>query len=276
MILIADSGSTKTAWRLINKEQITQFSTGGINPNSMSESACLASIQELDGKFDFDDIQEFHFYGAGINTVNIKSWTAVLQKAFVHAQINVANDLVAAAKASYGNNSGLVAILGTGSNVGWFDGNVIAKKSPAMGYILGDEGAGVAIGKAVVKGYFRGRWPQELQDAFARKYAWSYDEFVNELYHSERKAAFLAQFSKWAFQQRKHEAIQQIIIAVYQEFFEMIVEVFNQPPKQLAIVGSVAYYWSDYIKKVAANYQINVIQILENPIAALTLYHQNQ
>ena len=276
MILIADSGSTKTAWRLIHNDGIKQFATGGINPNSMSLAACLESINELKKDVVFNNISELYFYGAGINAVNINNWTSTLQQTFKNATIEVANDLVAAARACYGNQSGLIAILGTGSNVGWFDGKQVAKKSPALGYILGDEGAGVAIGKAIVKGYYRGNWPKELQDAFARKYTWTYDEFVHELYQSERKAAFLAQFSKWAFQQRKHQAIQEIIINVYQDFFEMIQEVFGNEPKQLALVGSVAYYWSDYIKKVGNNYQVTINQTLEHPIAALTLHHQNQ
>lgn len=276
MILIADSGSTKTAWRLIHNDGIKQFATGGINPNSMSLAACLESINELKKDVVFNNISELYFYGAGINAVNINNWTSTLQQTFKNATIEVANDLVAAARACYGNQSGLIAILGTGSNVGWFDGNEVAKKSPALGYILGDEGAGVAIGKAIVKGYFRGNWPEELHNAFARKYTWTYDEFVHELYQSERKAAFLAQFSKWAFQQRKHQAIQEIIINVYQDFFEMIQEVFGNEPKQLALVGSVAYYWSDYIKKVGNNYQVTINQTLEHPIAALTLHHQNQ
>jgi len=276
MILIADSGSTKTAWRLIHNDGIKQFATGGINPNSMSLAACLASINELKKDVVFNNISELYFYGAGINAVNINNWTSTLQEKFKNATIEVANDLVAAARACYGNQSGLIAILGTGSNVGWFDGNEVTKKSPALGYILGDEGAGVAIGKAIVKGYFRGNWPEELHNAFARKYTWTYDEFVHELYQSERKAAFLAQFSKWAFQQRKHQAIQETIIRVYQDFFEMIQEVFGNEPKQLALVGSVAYYWSDYIKKVGNNYQVTINQTLEHPIAALTLHHQNQ
>lgn len=276
MILIADSGSTKTAWRLISPNGIKQFVSGGINPNSMSTEACLASINELNHAFDFNQISTLFFYGAGINAVNKKNWEKILQQTFSKATIEVENDLVAAARACYGNQTGLIAILGTGSNVGWFNGQHIIKKSPAMGYILGDEGAGVAIGKAIVKGYYRHVWPQELQDAFTRKFNWTYDEFVNELYSTDRKAAFLAQFSKWAFQQRKHEAIQTIIIQVYQEFFEMIQQVFGNESKQLALVGSVAYYWSDYIKKVASNYQVTITQTLEHPIAALTLYHQNQ
>lgn len=276
MILIADSGSTKTAWRLIHNDGIKQFATGGINPNSMSLAACLESINELKKDVVFNNISELYFYGAGINAVNINNWTSTLQQTFKNATIEVANDLVAAARACYGNQSGLIAILGTGSNVGWFDGKQVAKKSPALGYILGDEGAGVAIGKAIVKGYYRGNWPEELHNAFARKYTWTYDEFVHELYQSERKAAFLAQFSKWAFQQRKHQAIQEIIINVYQDFFEMIQEVFGNEPKQLALVGSVAYYWSDYIKKVGNNYHVTINQTLEHPIAALTLHHQNQ
>lgn len=273
MILIADSGSTKTAWRLIDQENIKQFVTAGINPNSMPAETCFEHLQELSTQIDSALITAVYYYGAGITDVTRPLWTNTLKDLFMQAVIEVHNDLLAAARAGLGKSEGLIAILGTGSNVGWYNGNEIEKKAPAMGYILGDEGAGVSIGKAVLKGYYRGNWPDEIQQAFARKFPWTIDAMIFELYNTDKKAYFLAQFSKWAFQQRKHETIQQLIIQVYQQFFEMIVEVFGAKPQELALVGSVAYYWSDYIKKVGLDYHININTIIESPIAALTLYH---
>ncbi len=276
MILIADSGSTKTAWRLINGNTIQQFETSGINPNSMSKEACLKSLTQLTNLLEASDIQRLYYYGAGVNNSTIEQWESTLSEIFQNATISVENDLMAAAKACFGNESGLVGILGTGSNVGLFNGEAFDKKAPALGYILGDEGAGVSIGKAIIKGFYRGSWSEELKAAFRRKFPWhTYDSFVADLYTSEQKAAFLAQFSKWAFQQRKHQEITLIVTSVFEEYFEMLSEVFGQEHKTLALVGSVAYYWGDYIKKIGQKHGYTISTIIESPIAALTLYHQN-
>lgn len=274
MIIIAESGSTKTEWRVIEGDKIHAIRGKGINPNTMSQEDCLKSIEACFNSQHYIATKELHYYGAGINAQTKADWLQQLRNLFIHAHIQVHNDLLAAGRACLGKQAGYVGILGTGTNLGYYDGSTFINCIPSMGYILGDEGAGVSIGKQVLKGYYRGAWPDRLKQAFNKKYPFSSDEMMSQLYQSSEKAAFLAQFAKWAFQHRKQPCIQQLISEVYSEYFNMINEVYDQSITELNLVGSIAYYWSDFIKKIAAQYHINIGQVLESPIAALTLYHQ--
>ena len=165
MIIIADSGSSKTDWRLItNDGVIEKAQTRGLNPHLISALDFKKEIQKSElVEWPINSIEKIYFYGAGITGVklqeNVAQW---LQITFNRADIVADSDLLGAARAIYGSKEGMIGILGTGSNSGYFNGTEIEKRVPALGYILGDEGSGNALGKRLVISFLREELPNTL------------------------------------------------------------------------------------------------------------------
>ena len=149
MILIADSGSTKTDWRLIAGNELRVMSTRGINPYHSSEMEIGEELEKLDLAGRERDILEIYFYGSGVANREMKDVIRrkLQERIGVHPYIQVNDDLLGVARALFQEKNGIACILGTGSNSGLYIDGEISDKVPAMGYSLGDEGGGTDIGK---------------------------------------------------------------------------------------------------------------------------------
>ncbi len=278
MILIADSGSTKTDWRLINGENITQFSTIGLNPVYRSSSEIKeVLVHDLTPNIDRLNIKEIYFYGAGcMSFEKADKIKETLNGIFVNSKVNVSSDILAAARAAASNKEAIVAILGTGANICHYNGKQITETRSGLGYILGDEGSGAVIGKEFIKSYLNKDFSDELNKRIFKKIKLTKKEIIDLTYNQESPNLFFAQYSKYVFQLRKEPIISELIVRCFTDFFEKHVIKFTDYDKlPLHIVGSVGFYFSDYIKKVALNYGVHVDTVLEKPIAGLTLYHLN-
>ena len=169
MIIIADSGSSKTDWRLITKDGVIEKAqTRGLNPHLISELDFKQEIQNSELiEWPTNSIAKVYFYGAGITGLkmqrNVAQW---LQITFKKANIVADSDLLGAARAIYGSKEGMIGILGTGSNSGYFNGTEIEKRIPPLGYILGDEGSGNALGKRLVVSFLRDELSGTLSNKF--------------------------------------------------------------------------------------------------------------
>lgn len=277
MIVVADSGSTKTDWRLvISENKIEQFQSIGLNPNFHDETSVLEAIEQT---FVMDDqnreVEAVFFYGAGCSTEQAKYLIKdQLQKVFVNAIVEVAHDILAAARASCGHQAGLAAILGTGSNCCVFDGNEVVASFPSGGYSIGDEGGGVHIGKRILKAYIEEYMPQPLRERFDFRYQLSLDEIIENLYKKPNPNRFMASFSHFAFQHKEDSFVTKELLQVFEDFFEQKVLRFEQAKGlPLNIVGSIAFYFNEYIRTVAESKGVIIGTILEKPIAGLSLYH---
>lgn len=267
MILLADSGSTKTSWRLLDGATISQFETIGMNPRFVNDEEVRSILQSLD--FSEKKVQEVFFYGAGCGSVeSIKRLTMQLQNHFSEACVYVASDLLAAAHATLGKHKGLVGILGTGSNLGFYDGENLSVKVPSLGYVLGDEGSGSYLGRLLLSAYLRG----ELNEELSRKIKVSKEEVLENIYQKTHPNRYLASFSPFVFRNRQHSQIAAIIQQNFTDWIERYVLSYPET-KELAVVGSVAFYFNTELKQVAKKYGYHITQVLENPIAALSLYH---
>jgi len=189
MILIADSGSSKTDWRLIDGESISQFETFGLNPFVVSSKVIDETVRQLD--LDFSSINKVFFYGAGCgNTEKANALKMVLNTIFTIAEIDVKSDLLAVAHALLHNNSGVVGILGTGSNVAYFDAENIKPVKTSLGYLLGDEGSGNQIGKQFLKLYLTDSLDADLD----KEIELDKDSILKELYEHSFPNRYLASF----------------------------------------------------------------------------------
>ena len=280
MILIADSGSTKTDWRLISKHGIKQIESEGLNPVYKSKEKIKevieASIVPEIG--DAKSISAIYFYGAGcMGYEKAEDVKEVLQDLFPNAKNNVASDILAAARATCENNEGITAILGTGANICYYNGKEITKTRSGLGFVLGDEGSGAHIGKSFIKAYLNEELPASLNERFEKRFKLSKADIIDAVYRQDNPNLFLAQFSKYVFQIKDEPVVTKIIIDCFTAFFEVHVEKFeNYKNIPIHIVGSVGFYYSNFIRRIAAEKGIKIGTVLEKPIAGLTLFYETE
>jgi len=274
MIIIADSGSTKTDWRLINKEGvIEEVQTIGLNPHIISETDFIKEIKNS-GLLEWpvDSIKKIYFYGAGITGIKLQENIAVwLKSLFEKAEIQANSDLLAAARAIFGSDKGIIGILGTGSNSGYYNGSEITQSIPPLGYMLADEGSGNALGKHLIVSFLR----DELSVTFANELKSFYPDYknlLNNIYGSTQPASLLASFVPFIHQHREDQFFKQFAEEEFVKYFKLIKKYENI--SKVGLIGSVAHYFSNTVHKVAAAEGIILYKVMKSPIEALTLYHQ--
>ena len=280
MILIADSGATKTDWRFIDADkQIHQYSCQGISPyfhNTQQISTILKS--ELLPQLNFDnhhpDLKIF-YYGTGCSVPDkIEVVKQALQATFNMAHIGVYSDLLGAARALCGKAPGIAAILGTGSNTCYYDGDKIIEQTASLGYMLGDEGSGAHIGKTFIQAYLNKELPPDLSKNFFDRYQLDEPAILDAVYKQPMPNRFLASFSKFVYQNLKHQFMLNLVVACFNDFLDKHICKYSKAKElKLSCVGSIAFYFSDVLRKVAQNKGINIDKVIETPIAGLTLYY---
>jgi N-acetylglucosamine kinase-like BadF-type ATPase len=279
MILIADSGSTKTDWRLISPEgNISQFGTEGFNPYFVSSEYIRERMSENllnGGGLDRNAVNEIFFYGAGCGAADKKKVVAdALAGLFEKARIHIETDLLGAARALCGRSPGMAAILGTGASTCLYDGESITESRPSLGYILGDEGSGAHIGKMLVQAVLYNNLPERICERFLKRFELDRASILDKVYRQPLPNRFLASFSKFAYQNLKDPAVHDLVVKCFDEFFiNQICRYPDYKSLQLSCTGSVAFYYSNIFRAVALKHGVNIRSITEAPIAGLTLYH---
>ena len=277
MKLIADSGSTNTAWKLIeNSGEVKNIQTSGINPFFRTEEDIFQELSQLLSPETGTGIQEIFFYGAGI--INAEKGDIIrraLIRIYPEARIETYSDVLGAARALFGNRAGIACILGTGSNVCLYDGKKITGGVSPLGFILGDEGSGAVMGRKLLGDYFKEVMPIRLREEFAEQFNLTRDEALNRVYRSEKPNQFLAQFvpflSEHADSAYCHEFVQQN----FMEFFERNVSKLPDYTKYpIGFVGSVAYSFSQILNNTASYFGYEEITIIKEPIDGLEQYHK--
>ncbi|MCW3102152.1 MAG: hypothetical protein JWO09_592 [Bacteroidetes bacterium] len=284
MLLIADSGSTKTDWRLIDEKKNThQFQTQGFNPFFQDSTMIAAELQSkllpaISPHLSKDDSLSIYFYGAGCSTEEkcdiVKT---AIRHTFPDAIIEVEHDLLAAARALCGNEQGIAAIMGTGSNSCYYDGNKIVCNVASLGFILGDEGSGAYIGKHFIRDYLNKEVPENIAASFKETYKLSEEEILDAVYKQAMPSRFLASFSKFINQHRNEPYFVKLVDYNFEQFFNRhICKYTNHKEVSMSCVGSVAHHYSDTLREVAARKGVKIGKIIETPISELSNYHLAQ
>jgi len=278
MLLIADSGSTKTAWRLVDKnKKIEHFHTEGLNPYFKSHGEIIEEISNsLLPYFPKDvKVKNVFFYGAGCSS---KEKCDMIKDALLHcfpaALITVEHDILGAARATCANTEGIVCILGTGSNSCFYDGKKITTVIGGLGYILGDEGSGAHLGKSLLSAYLNRELPEDLKKEFDTVYRLNKEEIDKRVYEKPLANRFLASFSRFIGEHKQHPFFQQMVEECLDTFLlKHVCRYPNFKSKPVHFVGSVAYYYSEILKKTALKKEIIAGKILAYPVEELVLYH---
>lgn len=273
MNLIIDAGSTKMEWILLDGEAVkTRFLTDGFNPN-------YADIQTLvemcKSAYLPIEIQSIHYYGTGCGSEqNCQLIKEVFQTRFPMAEIQVTHDLMAACHALFGHDKGIACILGTGSNSCVYDGERITEKTVSLGYLVGDEGSGMHIGREVAKAYFYGFMPDELQRKFDETYRLELKDFIQNLYHNEQPSKYLASFAKFAGENQRHPFIHDLVKRCFQAFIEVFVLRFDDcKSMKTSFIGSIAYHFQDILKETMSEKGLNLGEVLKTPAEGLIRYY---
>jgi glucosamine kinase len=276
MILIADGGSTKIDWRLIDGEDVYSFDSSGLNPRRLSRDEIDAQLNALD--FGNHKIDSITFYGAGCEGESRFILRDELSKRFNTEKIEVVSDILGAARAVCENEKGMVAILGTGSNLCFYDGKNITDKVPALGYLLGDEGSATNLGKIFLKHLLMGDAELGVKERFTKKFNLTEDEVISKIHMGNDGKVFIASLSKWLFQIKdKEPSIYPLVVCSFNDFFDLIDKYFPQYKQYpLHVVGSVGYFWSNVLKAVAQERGVTIGKIIEKPISGLVVWHKEQ
>ncbi len=272
MKLIADSGSTKTIWCLIDDGNFKQrILTQGINPSIQEEGLIREIIEkELLQKISFDSIDEINFYGAGCREEVKYLIKDVLLEYFKETtSIEINDDLLGAARALFYGQEGIALILGTGSNSCLYDGVQVKEKIPSLGFILGDEGSGAQLGKKFINALFKGGVPLAIKQEFLNKTSLSLDDIIRKVYKEPMPNRFLASFSKFIYEHLDEPSLEALVEENFEEFFLKNVNKYNRRDLLLGAIGSIAYYFKDLFIKVAKNQGYKVNKILKDPIEGL-------
>ncbi len=276
MNLIADSGSTKTAWCVANHKECTQqLFTSGINPFYMDALQIQEELRALSVQIN-EEINHIYFYGAGVASSTMSDLLCeCFRQVFPTASTEAHTDLLGAARALCQHKPGIAGILGTGSNSCFYDGSFIADSVPPCGFILGDEGSGAALGKRLIADFLKRRLPTDLHEVFNNHFRLTKDEILEHVYRQAFPNRFLASFTNFLHEHQNHHYIHDLLYSSFDLFFTHNIMHYQYLRYPLHLLGSVAFYFKDIISEAASNRNINIGKVEKNALPGLILYHKN-
>ena len=281
MILIADCGSTKIDWCLLNgKEKVAQIFTTGMNALLMTQEEMTQRIaDELMPNIANYEVTEIYYYGAGIISDEIKSHVINALKANIPSatKIEVDSDLLAAARALCGRKPGIACILGTGSNSCYYDGEKVVDNVSPLGYILGDEGSGAVLGKLLVGDVLKKQLPEHLCEKFLKEYNLDRNKIIDAVYRKPAANRFLAQFAPFLEHNIEEPSIHRIVLHSFIDFFVRNVENYdNYKELPCNFVGSIALLEKATLLEAAKSQGITVGNIIQDPMEGFIKFHSTE
>lgn len=276
--LIADSGATKCEWCIVDNQTVKTIFTTGISPYFLDYKQIVELLQqELVPSLKNLEIEKVSFYGTGLgNPGNVAIIIKALKELFPGVTVEAETDLLGAARALCGNEEGIACILGTGSNSCYYDGRKIIKNTPSLGYVLGDEGSGAYLGKKVLQYYLYNTLDEDLRSRFDAMFVTTQVEILENLYKKPFPNRYLAGFAIFLSENRGHYMVENILEDGLSDFF------FNQLYKYreswtlpINFVGSVAFGFKDVLQELCNSYELDLGQVLKNPMEGLVKYHKS-
>lgn len=274
MILVADSGSTKTDWKYVGENDSFFFQTSGINPYYMSDEQILTEIKnEVLPKIKILPKKVF-FYGAGVTGNQKTRMENILSKVFTGAQTYAESDLLGAARALCGNKEGIACIMGTGANSCLYNGVQIIDNIPPLGFIQGDEGSGAVLGKQLITMYLKRELSDKLTKQFNKQYRLDTADILKKVYQETFPNRFLSEFSKFIYEHIEDKQMYRLVYEGFNEFLERnIYKYVNYQKMNIHFVGSIAYYFKNILQSIFNENNLKLGKIIKSPINDLVKYH---
>ncbi|MDO4162846.1 MAG: ATPase [Bacteroides sp.] len=284
MILIADSGSTKTDWCAVGRggTLLQRITTKGINPFFQTEEEIGKTIQDellpqlLDSK-----PEAVYFYGAGCIHDKAEIVRMALMKQLSssddrRANIEVNTDMLAAARGLCGREAGIVCIMGTGSNSCYYDGKEIVSNVSPLGFILGDEGSGAVLGKLLVGDLLKNQLPAPLKEQFLAQFNLTPTDIIDRVYRKPFPNRFLAGLSPFLAQHLEEPSIRSLVLNSFKAFFLRNVMQYDYLHHQAHFIGSIAYHYKELLIQAAEEVGVQTGEILQSPMEGLIRYHSSE
>ncbi|MBQ8158510.1 MAG: ATPase [Prevotella sp.] len=297
MILIADSGSTKTDWTLLHSpyptkwDIIATFQCQGITPIHQTADdirqilarelipqlstfprAALINSKVLEGAL-LSQIGVY-FYGSGCTPAHVPMMKTILGDMFSPQNIEVHSDLTAAARALCQHEPGIACILGTGANSCMYDGNEIVQNTPALGYILGDEGSGSVLGRMFMNAIFKNPQFAAIRDEYLEKEKLTQADVIQKVYREPLANRFLATTSKYIKEHLDNPLLRDLVIQNFRQFFRSNISPYQHPELPVHFVGSMAFIYREQLEQAAELEGFHVGRTLQSPMEGLVTYHQ--
>lgn len=277
MILIADSGSTKTDWCLCNEgTPILAVQTQGINPYHQTEEAIeLVLAEELLPQLTrLPDSLHVIFYGAGCaNDTACGRVREAMQRVLAADDITIHSDLLGAARALCGHEEGIACVLGTGSNSCLFDGKDIIANVPPLGYILGDEGSSAVLGRRLVGDCLKNQLPEAVRNEFLAEYNLTQETILEKVYRQPLANRFLASLTPFLSKHREVPEVHTLLVESFVDFFVRNVKQYRRPWLPIHFVGSIANAFKTELKEAAESLGMELGCILKSPMEGLVKFH---
>lgn len=276
MILVVDSGSTKTEWKIIVDGKIHEsIFTMGINPYFLSSGEIFQILlTELKIPTTFT-IKKVYYYGTGCNSESKNnSVRDALKRYLPGSEIFIGSDLLGAARSLCQNKPGIACIMGTGSNSCYYNGYEIISNVSPLGYILGDEGGAAVIGRNLVSGVLKKQVPESVCNSFFETYKLTPAEILENVYMKPFPNRFLGQFSKFISSNIEIPELQEIVISCFNDFIKR--NILQYPESKLLPVhftGSIAHHFKPFIEDLLLRYDLKKGLITLSPMDNLIKYH---
>lgn len=281
MILIADSGASKTDWACVSRETkaVIRFGSQGYNPNYITGEQIVEDIRKnLPEGFPVDQVTEIYFYGAGVTELQYPFMTETLKKVFTKAtKVFIAMDTLASCRALLQAEPGFAAIMGTGSNSCLYDGCNEGLNVDSCGFILGDEGSGANLGKRMITDFIRRNMPEKVYKEVGKALGKNNDELLDQIYTKPFPNRFCAQYARFIADYLDFDPyFPNLVTDAFRQFFLLIVTHYpNYQQYTFNAVGSVAYYFKPLLQKVVEEFGMKMGVILQAPMEGLIKYHLN-
>ena len=277
-ILIADSGSTKTDWIcLTGDDESTQIEvqTVGLNPFHVSDNEIRGVLShDLLPQLGDVKVDAVYFYGSGVRPEVEGRVEGLLRESFPDAQtVQAHSDLLGACRALCGDKAGIACILGTGANSCVYDGTQVVHNTPALGYILGDEGSGAVLGKHLLHDLYTGVLPHSVRLAFEKEMGLELSEIINKVYREPQANRFLASLSEFIHRHLDEEGIRQLVYNTFSDFINYHISRYGRRDLPLSFVGSIAYYYQEQLQLIVQMLGYQMGTILKSPLQGLVAYH---
>ncbi len=278
MKIIAESGATKTAWRAIADEGgIHSVETEGLNPNTvdseMIQSVIRKAVPALNP--DGESVKAIYFYGAGISSKQAAA--PIRYELELHcpfAEIHFYSDMLAAARALWGDGSGVVAIMGTGSNSCLYENGYIIRNIRPGGYVLGDEGSAMSVGKALISDYIKGLLPEHIEKELNDIYQLDYQTIVQKVYREQAPSAYLASFAPFVTERQEDPYMIVLLEDCLEAFIKRSISRYSgRNAGKVGVVGSFGLACENQLRKIGAAFGLEFVEFMKSPIDELVKYH---
>jgi glucosamine kinase len=276
MILVADSGSSRSDWMLhLPDSKPLRFSTKGLNPFFVSEKEIAAILTDVPEIIPYiKEVHEVYFFGAGCSTPDRRELVSnALTQIFPTSFISVESDLLGSAFATFGQGKGLISNLGTGSDISFYDGEKLSPSLHGNGYVLGDEGSGAWFGKQLITAYLYETMPRDLARIFKESHPITKDIIIKNVYQKDRPNAYLASFAEFMANNRQHPYIDNMLRNGFDEFVRTNIMTYPHFWEyECHFVGRIAYFFDIHLREVCSLHGVRVGKILSSPIEQLFHY----